>query len=348
LLSQIAFGLSPSRHLLRRAFLFYAVLSLALVFCAPSLQAQQTTAPPADEVIVNLAAGRVVIAVAKDAILIWTVEDPIEAGTHPPIPVQLSSRRAGIILGAVEWFSVTSQVDLARLDHDLPRLRGRMIPQQPTLNPAGEGGEAKDILAIGQGLLEALNDAAKTLHNRVELPADEPVAELIIADYLEGYGPEVWQLTFQLHQEQEHGDYWDTRVLRPRYSQEWPPEKGEPHTLVEFHYPPSSPSSSLLDLLRAKDHRLMKIGEADPKMWEVANQILQGHINKVKSTDAIQYLRAALAATAPPNSRQTMAAIGIETGFEWILPPPPERKIPRPKKEQEEGAPTLLKPPPGN
>jgi hypothetical protein len=312
---------------------------------APLACAQETTEPPADEVIVNLAAGRVLIAVVKDAILIATIEDPIEADTHPPIPVQLATRRAGVMLGAVEWYSVTSQVDLARLDRDLPRLRGRMISTNPSLQASGEGSEATDIQAIGQGLLEGLNEAAKTLHNKVELPADEPVAELIIADYLEGYGPEIWQLNFPLHQEQQHGDYWDTRVSRPRYSQEWPPEKGEPHTLVEFHYPPSNASTSLLDLLRAKDPRLAKIGDADPKMWEVGNMILQGQIGKVKAIDAIQYLRAALAATTPPNSRQTMATIGIQSGFEWVLAPPAEKRKPAQKKEREEGAPTLMKPP---
>lgn len=339
------FGLAPLQSFPRRAFSRAAILCLTVLVCAPSAHEQETTAPPADEVVVNLAAGRVIIAVVKDAILIGTVEDPIEADTHTPVPVQLASRRAGVMLGAVEWFSVTSQQDLARLDHDLPRLRGRMIPQDPSLKAPGEGGEAKDILAIGQGLLEGLNDAAKTLHNKVELPADEPVAELIIADYLEGYGPEIWQLNFPLHQEQQHGEYWDTRVLRPRFFQEWPPEKGQPHTLVEFHYPPSNPSTSLLDLMRAKDPRLMKIGDADPKMWEVANQILLGQSGKVKSADAIQYLRAALAATTAPNSRQTMAAIGIQSGFEWVLPPQPEKRKPTQKKEREEGAPTLMKPP---
>ena len=340
--SQNLFGLAPLRMLL------CAVFFLAALLCAPSTYPQETTTPPADEVVVNLAAGRVLIAVVKDAILIGTVEDRIEADTHPPIPVQLASRRAGVMLGAVEWFSVTSQQDLARLDRDLPRLRGRMIPRDPKLNPAGEGVEAADIQAIGQGLLEGLNDAARTLHNKVELPADEPVAELVIADYLEGYGPEIWQLNFSLHQEQQHGEYWDTRVLRPRYLQEWPPEKGQPHTLVEFHYPPSNVSPSLLDLLRAKDPRLMKIGDADPKMWEVAHQILEGQIGKVKSGDAIQYLRAALAVITPPNSRQTMAAIGIQSGFEWVLPPPPEPKKPGQKTERPEGAPTLMKPPPSD
>lgn len=338
-------GLDDFKSLNRPGPLVAMVLCFAAFLSTPVVGAQETTEPPADEVIVNLAAGRVLIAVTKDAILIATVEDPIEADTHPPIPVQLASRRAGVMLGAVEWFSVTSQMDLARLDRDLPRLHGRMISSGPSLQPQGEGGEAKDIQAIGQGLLEGLNEAAKTLHNKVELPADEPVAELIIADYLEKYGPEIWRVDFPLHQEQQHGEYWDTRVSRPRYYQEWPLEKGQPHTLVEFHYPPSSPSTSLLDLLRAKDPRIAKIGDADPKMWETGNLILEGQIGKVKAADAIQFLRAALAATTPPNSRQTMAAIGIQSGFEWVLPPAPEKRKPAQKKEREEGAPTLMKPP---
>jgi len=339
------FGLPGFPLPFHRGTLVSAALSLPLFLCVPSTRAQETTAPPADEVVVNLAAGRVLIAVTKDAILIATVEDPVEPETHPPIPVQLGSERAGVMLGAVEWFSVTSQQDLARLDRELPRLRGRMVPQEPSLNAPTEGAEAKDILAIGQGLLEGLNEVANTLHNKVDLPDDEPVAQLIIADYLVGYGPEVWQLSFPLHQDQEHGEYWDTRVLRPRYLQIWPPEKGEPHTLMEFHYPPSIAMPTLLDLMRAKDPRLAKIGDADPKVWEAGNQILQGHFDKVKSADAIQYLRAALTATTPPHSRQTMAAIGIQSGFEWILPPPPEPKRPSRNKEREEGAPTLMKPP---
>jgi hypothetical protein len=59
-------------------------------------------------------------------------------------------------------------------------------------------------------------------------------------------------------------------------------------------------------------------------------------------------LRAALAVITPPNSRQTMAAIGIQSGFEWVLPPPPEPKKPGQKTERPEGAPTLMKPPPSD
>src|ERR1700687_2930487 len=82
----------------------------ALVLLATSplpffASAQETTGAPTEEIVVNLSAGRVVIAVLKDAILIGTMETPIEQQTHVPTPVQLSSERAGIILGAVDWFS---------------------------------------------------------------------------------------------------------------------------------------------------------------------------------------------------------------------------------------------------
>jgi hypothetical protein len=40
-----------------------------------------------------------------------------------------------------------------------------------------------------------------------------------------------------------------------------------------------------------------------------------------------------------------MAAIGTQTSFQWILPPPPEPKRPGQKRERPEGAPTLAKPP---
>jgi hypothetical protein len=322
-----------------------AILSLALFACPPRVLAQETAETPGDEIVANLAAGRVIIAVVKDAIIVGTVENPIEASTYPPIPVPLSSRRVGVMLGAVDWFSVTSGQDLARLDRELPRLHSRMIPQDPRLQQPQEGSEASDIQAIGQGVLERLNQVVKGLHNKIDLPQEEPLAELILGDYIEGYGPEIWQLLFPLQQDPQRGDYWDTRVLRPRYFQFWPPEKGQPRTLIEFHYPPGEASPTLLELLRQNDPRLVKVRESEANLSHVADFLLHGESNKVPAADAIQFLRAALAATNPPHSRQTMAAIGTQTGFQWILPPPPEPKRPGQKRERPEGAPTLAKPP---
>jgi hypothetical protein len=87
---------------------------------------------------------------------------------------------------------------------------------------------------------------------------------------------------------------------------------------------------------------------ADPAMAQVANEFLSGDSKKIRAQEAIQFLRATLAAITPRNARETFATIGPETGFAWVLPPPPEPKRPgqeaRPQ-ERPEGAPSLIKHP---
>jgi hypothetical protein len=333
------------------AQLFVALLAAAIFMFASPAIAQETYEEPSQEIVVNLAAGRVVIFVAKDAILISTVENPLEAETRPPIPVQLGSERAGIFLGAVDWFSPATQQSLARLDRELPRLRRSTGGNgaAPHLQGTQGGGEATDIEAMGQGILERLNGLARNFHNKLDLHADEPLALVIVADYLPGYGPEVWQLSFATEQKlTEHEDYWSTRVLRPQYLQFWPPEKKEPKTLVEFNYPQNGGTTSILDLLKQKDPRIQAIVSSDVKMMGVADAVLRGESNKVPAVDAIQFLRAVLDVMTPPKARQTMASIGAETGFQWILQPPVEKPKPGEQKQHEPGAPSLLAPHPQN
>lgn len=302
----------------------------------PSAVAQDPSPKLGQELVANLAAGRVVIAVVKDAILIGTVENPIEAETRLPAPVEIETSRVGIILGPIDWFSPSSQQQVARLDRELPHLKAYQVKVTPHLTPSQGGDEASDIEATGQGLQQRLNEVAKGLHARLHLPENEPLAELIVADYLNGYGAEVWQLNFGFKQEQQKGDYWETRVLKPTYTQFWPPEKGQPKTLVEFNYPPENAPASLLELLRQKDPRLEKIRSSDAQMALVATELLQGESTKLYAADTTQFLRAALAAIAGPKSRQSVAMIGIEKGFSWILPPPAEEAPPRPLPAQAE------------
>ncbi|HXJ18205.1 MAG TPA: hypothetical protein VNM68_13545 [Candidatus Polarisedimenticolia bacterium] len=312
--------------------------------CAPRVSAQDIPGAPTEEIVANLAAGRVVIAVVKNAILVATVEEPLEAETRPPTPVALASERLGVMLGAVEWWSPSSQQEIARLDKELPHLRSLAVTTTPHLGQSQGGDEATDIEAIGKGLLSRLNEVAEGLHGKVNSPANEPIAELIVADYLTGYGPEVWQLAYRIKQEEQRAEYWTTRVLPPAYLQFWPPEKNQPRTLVEFHYPPENAPPSLLDLLRGKDPRLEKIRSSDAKMAGVADRLLAGESNKVSADDATQFLRAALDAIAPPQARETMAMIRPETGFAWVLPPP-EEPTERRQPERPSNAPTLAKPP---
>jgi hypothetical protein len=309
---------------------------------------QENAGAPTEEIVVNLASGHVVIAVVKDAILIGTVETPIEPQTHVPTPVELSRERAGIILGAVDWFSPSVQKTLGRLDLELPHLHSEVPAPKaaPHLAQSQGGDEAADIEVIGQGLLERLNGLASAIHGKLDMSAKEPIALLIIADYLSNYGAEVWTATYTMKQAQQRGDFWDTSVLRPVYLQFYPPEKGQPHTVLEFNYPSEGAGPTLLSLLQSGDPRLSKVKASDPKMAEVAAQFTRGESNQTLAVDALQFLRASLDAIAPPNSRQTMVVIQPQAGVQWILAPPAEPQ--QPEKLQQPrppGAPTLAKPP---
>ena len=323
---------------------FGTVLAITLLFAGPQAAAQDQSSPENEETVASLAAGRVVIAVVKGAILVGTIENPIEADTHPPMPVAIGSTRVGVILGAVRWSSPSSQREIARLDEDLPHLRSRAVTQAPHLSTDPAGTEATDLESVGQGLLDRLNELAQDLHAKVDLPAKEPLAELILASITTGYGPEVWQLTYPIKQQEETPGYWTTRVLLPSYVQFWPPEKGQPHTLMEFAYPPENPPTTLLELLRQKDPRLEKLISSDAKMAEVARLFLQGDSNRILAADATQFLRAALDAIAPPDTRETMAIINEENGFAWVLAPPRETPLPSLMPARPSDAPSLLHP----
>ena len=258
--------------------------------------------------------------------LIGTIENKIESQTHPPIPMadewqprRHSSRRRGLVFAILAAPNRAPGLGIAAPPRPF-RVAGPHLNQVPTT------GEASDIERVGQNLYERLNTVVGNLHGKLEWPQDEPVAELVLADYIQGYGPEVWQLTFNLKQEMQRMDYYDTQVSHPAYLQSWPPEKGQPHTLIEFQYPPEKATTTLLDLLRQKDPRIEKICASDAKMREVADRFLEGQSGKILAADATQFLRAALAVMAPQDARQTMAIIGVESGFDWILRPPPEPK----------------------
>ena len=327
---------------------FFGILSLTLAVYTATARAQDIAGAQTEEIVVNLSTGRVLIAVVKDAILIGTVESPVEQGTHPPIPISLGSERAGIVLGAVDWMSISRQKNLARLDTELPKLHSTLGigGPAPHLSESQGGDEAADIEAVGQGLLERLNNLSSALHEKLEMPSQTPIAQVVIADYLANYGAEVWQFTYSWKQSQQKGEYWSTSVSRPVYLQFYPPEKNQPKTLMEFDYPPQKDVETLLSLLQKNDSKLVALKNSDPKMAQVFDLFLKGESTKVLPADGIQFIRAAMDVIAPPNSRQTMLEILPEKGLQWLLAPPEEPKEEtNPQQPRPPGAPTLVKPP---
>ncbi len=298
------------------------------------------------EVVANHAGGRVIITVARDGILIATVENRFEPEARPPAVVQLSRQRVAILLGAVEWTSPIGATDPVRLDNEVTRVMGFIAGPKRLAQE-----QESDLENLGLAFLEPLRNAAARLHHRVTLPADEPVLEMLLVGYVEGYGPEVWSLRYRLAQDPLRGDYWQTRVLRPAYNQLYPPEKGQPRTLMETRYPPalrSEADPTLLESLLQGDERLDRIRTGDPAATRATQRLLAGESHRATSAELTAFLQTALQAVVPPERALALAIIRERTGFEWIIAPPqpaPDKRADD-DKEREPGAPTLRKKPP--
>src|ERR1700687_3489634 len=57
-----------------------------------------------DEIVANLAGGRVIVHVTKDNVIAFAaIDQPIEAGSAPPRVMELDNTHVGVLLGASEW-----------------------------------------------------------------------------------------------------------------------------------------------------------------------------------------------------------------------------------------------------
>jgi hypothetical protein len=322
---------------------FFAVLSVFLyvhLWFRPSFVFAQEGA--AQELAVNLAEGRVIVCAAKDGIILATVDAHNEAGSRPPAVASLGPLRAGVILGAVEWVKPESMDQPVRLDAEFPRLAAAAIAS-PGAQKSSE--TASDIESIGVSVLERVRVLAGQLHSKINLGEDEPLVRIVLADFVPGYGPEAWTLDYFVRQDQLASGYWRTRVLRPSYTQLYPPEKGQPRTLVEVRYPSADRAKDepeLRDLLQQNDPRLTTIRAANAIMAKSVAFVSEGQSQKSDAASDINFLRAALPAVAPLETEITMAYVDFDKGFQWVMHPSgPAVPLPADDKPQEPHAPTL-------
>ncbi|HEV2299266.1 MAG TPA: hypothetical protein VGR72_12195 [Candidatus Acidoferrales bacterium] len=327
------------------------VLSFLTIVVAFGLLAPRTfpqSDPQEDavhEIVANLNAGRAVIAVAKDGIVIATLEDPIEPATRPPAIIELSGERVAVLLGAVDWWLPEERRELSQLETELPRLPSTEGPAAPVLNAdSRESGEALDIEGIANRLHGQLNWIADHIHGNLHLPGDQPIAEMLLADYAHDYGPEVWLIQYSFEQEQKQGDFWQTRALPPQYTQLWPPQKGQPHALIEVSYPPDQSTPTLQQLL-GSDSRIGNALTAQPELRNASQAVLNSGVNKLTAVDVAALLRTTLGAIAPPNARMVEAEINEKLGVGWFVRPPAFPEAPGTIQARPPGAPSLLSAP---
>ena len=310
------------RHSLLAAFLAAALL--------PVLTAAQTQQRE-DEIVASLAGGRVIAQVAKDNVIIFAaINQPVEASSVPPRLLQLDATHVGVLLGASEW-QIPSAPNPVRLDRDYQSIvRGRDQHFQEYPDQA-----EPDLETIGIAFLEKLRPLVAQLHHKLDFRPDDALFELIILGFAPDYGPEVWQVEYRIEQEQvaARGEYWQTRILRPRFTQLYPPEgKHSPRTLVETsysaeandkvgdkaHYKNNEPS--LIALIQTNDPRIAKLRSSDPRFAKVLDAIDRGQAQKASPTDSADFLRAALPLIAG-NAKCFLGTMEEQRGFDWIVPP---------------------------
>jgi hypothetical protein len=340
---------NSDRRDLRTAVFVAALLVMACVAAVPApLPAQQEQS---GEVAATLAAGRVIFCVTKTGIVVAVAQESVEKGSREPAVVAVSSRRVGVLLGAVEWNTTAKGATPVRLDAELPTVAGNATRRSGNKNID----EPNEIEEIGIGMLETLRPLVDQIHHKLDIAPDESLVELLLADYVEDYGPEIWRLQYRVRQESLGNDYWSTRVLRPAYTQLYPPEKGQPRTFVEVQYPEKLSQARLLDRLGRHDPAMEAPRSASPELTKAIGLVTGGSSDKADAAPVINFLRAVTPIVSEPaagpsaasgarkDDRIVMALLDAARGFQWVVAP--EEKLPAPTetKPEEPGAPSLRK-----
>src|ERR1700761_7234456 len=170
--------MAPIRYVPRVLSLFAPI---AIFLFAPFAAAQS------DEIVANLAGGRVIIQVTRDAIVFSAIEHSLESKSVPPRVANVDRSHLGIFFGASEW-QVPAQPKPIRLD--------RAIDHPAAADPryAIPGSPEVDLEQIGVIFLEKLRPLVAQLHHKIELKPDEPLFSMVLIGYAPKYGPEVWTI----------------------------------------------------------------------------------------------------------------------------------------------------------
>lgn len=289
-----------------------------------------------DEIIANLAGGRVIVHVARDIIVFAAINHSVEPDSVPPRVMGLDSTHVGVLLGASEW-RMPADPKPIRMDRNFQRI-GAVDPRYRT----APGEAESDLETIGTAFLEKLRPLVAQLHHKLDFPPDEPIFELVIIGYAPGdYGPEVWVVEYHMEQEMiaTRGEYWQTRVLRPRFTQLYPLEKHAPRTLVESRYPPGMKGPTLAELIQGNDPRITPLAR-EPRFEKVLESLRAGQAQKAAALDATDFMRAVLPLIAGDASF-VLGTMEERRGLNWIVPPTEPVEKAQEDKNRPPEAPTL-------
>ena len=283
-----------------------------------------------DEIIANFAGGRVIVHVTKDDVIFLLRSIIRWRRVGASARHALDSMHIGVLLGASEW-RLPADPKPIRLDRDYQRI-GTRDPQNQS-DPTGEAGSGN----FGVLFLETLRPLTSQLHHKIDIASDEPLFEIVIIGFAPNhYGPEVWTVEYRIQQEQVgvRAEYWQTRILRPRFTQMYPPEKHAPRTIVEARYPSDVKAPTVMEMIQGNDPRVAQLRSGEPRFGKVLEGVDRGQAQKAVSVDADDFMRALL----PLIAGKAMFVLGKmddERGLDWIVPP--EEPVEKTKKTTKTG-----------
>lgn len=307
---------------------------LALGLCEASRAQQSDT-----EIIANLAAGRVAICVAREAIVVGTASESVETGSKAPVVVQLDSAHMAVLFGAVEWLQPGSGRPPVRMDAMLAEVAG--VLNHPLKAIELEKDEAGEVEQLAIEFLEKVRVVTSQIHHPLDLKPDEPLLTIVLADFVKDYGPEAWVVSYRVKQTMLQDEFYSTQALRPSFTQIYPPEKKDPKTIVEFRYPAKKSAETFASMLGQNDPRLAPVRGSDPKVAKAAQFILDGASNKADPAAAAAFMKGALEATSGKEQQLSLCVMYEDDRFSWVIEPKDAVTAP-PKRDSD--APTLRKP----
>lgn len=295
-----------------------------------------------NEIVANLAGGRVIVHVSREQTTFAVIDQPLEVNSAPPRVLSLDGTHVGVLFGAEEW-QLSGDPHPVRLDRNFQRI-GKQDPRYQSYNDQAE----PDLEMIGVGFLEKLRPLVGQLHTKLQVKPDDPIFEVVVIGYALNYGPEVWQVEYRIEQDEVGArgkDYWQTRVLRPRFTQLYPPEgKHTPRTLVEVRFPDDASDPELRSLIERNDPRIERLRSSDQRFAKVLQAIDKGEAQKAVDQDAADLLRAIVPLLAG-DRKFVVGTISEQQGFDWVVAPdePIEKAVE--DKNQPPEAPTLRRKP---
>jgi hypothetical protein len=291
------------------------------------------------EIVASLAGGRVIVHVAREQIVFAAIDQPVESSSVPPRVLSLDAGHIGVLLGASEWRSPADPKPV-RLDKDFPHISASNPHYE--YNPEEA---APDLDTIGVAFLERLRPLVSQLQHKIDFKPDEALLEVVVIGYARDYGPEVWTLEYRIQQEEvsTRGDFWQTRILRPRFTQIYPPEKKDPKTIVEVRYPPTLEGPTLQQLIEGNFPDIEDAAKAQPRFTKVLADIDHGQANKADAEASIDFFRAIMPIVAG-KSPYVLGTMNERT-FNWIVPPAEPVEKAKEDKNQPPEAPSLRRKP---